>query len=56
LQFAEKLGLGASGAEALEERQGFVAALKALRHPKLKPPKSGVIQPKPESFSKLLEI
>jgi hypothetical protein len=34
LQFAEKLGLGTSGAKALIEIKGFIAALKALRHPK----------------------
>jgi hypothetical protein len=33
-QFAEKLALRTSGAKALTERKGFIAALKALRHPK----------------------
>jgi len=33
-QFAEKLGSAASGAKALTEKKGFIAALKALRHPK----------------------
>ena len=33
-QFAEKLGRDASGAEALEEEKGLIAALKALHHPK----------------------
>ena len=34
LQFAEKLGLATSGAKALGEEKGLIAALKALRHPK----------------------
>jgi hypothetical protein len=33
-QFAEKLGSSASGAKALGEREVFIAALEALRHPK----------------------
>jgi hypothetical protein len=33
-QFAEKLGLGSSGAKALDEKKCLIAALKALRHPK----------------------
>jgi len=33
-QFAEKLGSAASGAKALASKKGFIAALKALRHPK----------------------
>jgi len=33
-QFAEKLGADASGAKALTEKEGFIAALEALRHPK----------------------
>jgi hypothetical protein len=33
-QFAEKLGSAASGAETLIEQGGFIAAPKALRHPK----------------------
>ena len=33
-QFAEKLTMLTSGAEALVEQKGFIAALKALRHPK----------------------
>ncbi|MGB9234294.1 MAG: hypothetical protein WCC04_07755 [Terriglobales bacterium] len=33
-QFAEKLGGDTSGAKALAEKKGFIAALKALRHPK----------------------
>jgi hypothetical protein len=31
---AEKLGSAASGAKALTEKNGFITALKALRHPK----------------------
>jgi hypothetical protein len=34
LQLAEELGSDSSGAKALEEYRGFIAALKALRHPK----------------------
>jgi len=45
-QFAEKLGSAASGAKALTEKEDFIAALKALRHPKATPPES-------EFFSKL---
>jgi len=30
----KKLAAGTSGAEALTEKKGFVAALEALRHPK----------------------
>jgi hypothetical protein len=33
-QFAEKPGCVASGAKALSEKKGLIAALKALRHPK----------------------
>jgi hypothetical protein len=35
--------LTASGAKALEEKKGFIAALEALRHPKpdTAPPKTG---------------
>ena len=33
-QFAEKLDPSTSGAKALVESKGFIAALKALRHPK----------------------
>ena len=33
-QFAEKLGSSPSGAKARDESKGFIAALKALRHPK----------------------
>src|SRR5215471_9106419 len=33
-QFAEILTMLTSGAEALVEQKGFIAALKALRHPK----------------------
>jgi len=33
-QFAEKPTMLTSGAEALVEEEGFIAALKALRHPK----------------------
>jgi hypothetical protein len=33
-QFAEKLAFVTSGAEALTEKKGLIAALKALRHPK----------------------
>ena len=33
-QFAEKLALGTSVAEALTEKEDLIAALKALRHPK----------------------
>jgi len=33
-QFAEKLVLSASGAEAREEAKDSIAALKTLRHPK----------------------
>jgi len=32
--FAEKPTMLTSGAEALVEEEGFIAALKALRHPK----------------------
>jgi hypothetical protein len=34
LQFAEQLDLAGSGAKALTEEEGLIAALKALRHPK----------------------
>jgi hypothetical protein len=33
-QSAEKLHAGTSGAKALTETKGFIAALKTLRHPK----------------------
>jgi hypothetical protein len=33
-QFTEKLGSSASGAKALAEKNVFIAALEALRHPK----------------------
>jgi hypothetical protein len=33
-QFTEKLAIVTSGAEALTEKKGLIAALKALRHPK----------------------
>jgi hypothetical protein len=33
-QSAEKLHPGTSGAKALTETKGFIAALKTLRHPK----------------------
>jgi hypothetical protein len=33
-QFAEKFGSAASGAKAPGIKKGFIAALKALRHPK----------------------
>jgi hypothetical protein len=33
-QSTEKLHPGASGAKALTETKGFIAALKTLRHPK----------------------
>jgi hypothetical protein len=33
-QIAEKLHPGTSGAKALTETKGFIAALKTLRHPK----------------------
>jgi hypothetical protein len=33
-QFAEKLGPSTAEAKALTEKEGFIAALKTLRHPK----------------------
>jgi len=39
-RFAEKLGSAASGDKSLTEKKDFIAALKALRHPKATPPKS----------------
>jgi hypothetical protein len=35
----------ASGAKAIEEKKGFIAALKALRHPKPE-----MLHPKPETL------